>query len=67
MRLGAITPRLVATFLLGVLLLNYPLLSLFNLSELVSGVPMVYGYIFLVWALLILLIGLSAGSSAPPK
>jgi len=46
-------PRLVAVFLLGVLLFNYPLLALFNRTVLVFGVPLLYAYIFVAWALLI--------------
>ena len=45
--------RLVAVFLLGVLLFNYPLLALFNRTVLVFGVPLLYAYIFVAWALLI--------------
>jgi len=46
-------PRLVAVFLLGVLLFNYPLLALFNRTVLILGVPLLYAYIFAAWALLI--------------
>jgi hypothetical protein len=46
-------PRLVAIFLLGVLLFNYPLLALFNRAVPAFGVPLLYAYIFLAWALLI--------------
>ena len=45
--------RLVALFLLGVLLFNYPLLYLFNQSSEVIGFPILYTYIFIAWALLI--------------
>lgn len=43
------TQRLVAAFLLGCLLFNYPLLALFNKAVLVSGIPLLYAYIFLAW------------------
>ena len=46
-------PRLVALFLLGCLLLNYPIASLFSGATLVFGVPLLYAYIFFAWALLI--------------
>jgi hypothetical protein len=59
------TARLIALFLLGIVLLNYPLLSLFDLPRLVCGVPLLYGYIFMVWALLIALVRLTVGSSKP--
>lgn len=45
--------RLVAVFLLGCVLLNYPVLILFNRPESMHGVPLLYLYIFGVWALLI--------------
>ncbi len=54
--------RLVSLFLLGLLLLNYPLLSLFDAPSIIFGIPLLYGYIFLVWALLIVLAGLAARS-----
>jgi len=51
-------PRLVAVFLLGVLLFNYPFLALFNREASVFGIPLLYAYIFLAWALLIGLLAL---------
>jgi hypothetical protein len=48
-------PRLVALFLLGALLFNYPILALFNKPNLVLGIPLLYAYIFAAWALLIAL------------
>jgi len=45
--------RLVVSFLLGCLLFNYPLLALFNKSGAVFGVPILYAYLFIAWALLI--------------
>ena len=50
--------RLVAIFLLGSVLLDYPLLMLFNRPVLVFGVPLLYAYIFAVWAALIGLMAL---------
>ncbi len=45
--------RLVALFLLGCLLFNYPLLYLFNSNSQIFGIPLLYAYIFAAWALLI--------------
>ncbi len=59
------TQRIVGLCLLGCVLFNYPMLSLFDVSRLVVGIPLLYGYIFSVWALLILLVGLVV-SAAPP-
>ena len=50
--------RLVALFLLGFLLLNYPLLIMFAGSGQVLGIPVLYAYVFTVWALLIGLMAL---------
>ena len=51
-------PRLVALFLLGLLLLNYPLLQLFERPGEILGIPLLYAYVFAVWALLIVLMAL---------
>jgi hypothetical protein len=51
-------PRLVALFLLGVLLLNFPLLHLVDLPIAILGIPLLYAYVFAAWALLIGLMAL---------
>lgn len=51
--------RLVVLAVLGFGLFNYPLLSLFDLDVLVLGVPLVWLYVFVSWALLIVLVGLT--------
>jgi hypothetical protein len=48
--------RLVAIFLLGNMLFNYPILFLFNKAYLIMGIPLLYAYIFTAWALLIALL-----------
>jgi len=48
--------RLVAIFLLGNLLFNYPLLALFNRHDSLFGIPLLYLYVFGAWALLIALL-----------
>ncbi len=50
--------RLVALALLGFLLFNYPLLSLFSTDRSVVGVPLLYAYLFVSWGLLIGLMAL---------
>ena len=47
--------RVIALFLLGCLLFNYPLLYLFNVDHHLLGIPLLYIYIFAAWALLIAL------------
>jgi len=51
-------PRLAALFLLGVLLLNFPFLHLVDRPVVFLGVPLLYAYVFAVWALLIGLMAL---------
>jgi hypothetical protein len=48
-----VTPRLVAVAVLGVLLLAPPLLSLFDHDARVGGIPLLWAYLFLAWALII--------------
>jgi predicted permease len=50
--------RLAATFLLGCLLFNYPLLALFNKAAAAFGIPVLYAYIFLAWLAFIALVAL---------
>ena len=54
--------RLIALFILGCLLFNYPVLSLFNVAREIFGVPVLYAYIFAAWTLLIVLMALAAES-----
>jgi hypothetical protein len=50
--------RLVALFLLGCVLFNYPLLSLFSQNGILGGIPILYIYIFTTWLALIGLMAL---------
>lgn len=45
--------RLVAVFLCGCVLFNYPLLSLFDRGADLFGIPLLYAYVFAAWAGLI--------------
>jgi hypothetical protein len=54
--------RFVALCMLGVLLFNYPILALFNVSGVFFGVPVLYAYMFIAWAALIALMALVAQS-----
>lgn len=47
--------RLVAVFLAGLILFNYPVLSLFDRFAVVAGIPLVFVYLFAAWAALIAL------------
>lgn len=64
------TSLLVGLFLLGGALFNFPILTLFNLKILLLGIPLLYLYLFGVWAAFILLIILFSSSprtSPPPE
>lgn len=47
--------RLVALFLLGWVLVNYPILSVFDVDRVWLGIPAIYLYVFGVWAAMIAL------------
>jgi hypothetical protein len=51
--------RLIALFLLGCLLLNFPLLYLFERNLAIEGVPLLFIYVFTAWAALIALLALA--------
>ncbi|TXF13694.1 hypothetical protein [Pelomicrobium methylotrophicum] len=55
MRENVTGERLIAVFLLGCLLFNYPLLDLFNSNAEVFGIPLLFAYLFAAWMLLIAL------------
>jgi hypothetical protein len=48
--------RLVGLFLFVAVLYNYPIISLFNIPTRISGIPVLYVYIFFVWMLSIILV-----------
>jgi hypothetical protein len=52
-RSGITGQRLAAIFLMGCVLLNYPILSLFTRRAAIAGIPLLYAYLFGVWAALI--------------
>ena len=58
-RPGITSERLISLFLLGLLLFNPPLLSIFDVPEAVIGFPILYIYLFTAWAVLILLMALT--------
>lgn len=40
-------------FIIGIVLINFPLISVFNKSDLILGVPLTYLYLFLIWTMMI--------------
>jgi len=47
--------RMIALCMLGCVLFNFPILALFNVPGTLLGIPVLYAYIFIAWALLIAL------------
>jgi hypothetical protein len=60
------TRRLAGVFLLGWVLFNYPVISLFSRPFALLGVPLLYAYVFCAWMLIIGLIMLNARFSRRP-
>ena len=54
--------RFVALCMLGMVLFNYPVLALFNVSGSLFGVPILYAYLFIAWTALIALMAVVAES-----
>jgi hypothetical protein len=53
---GLTAQRLLAVFALGWLLLNFPLLSVWDRSVIVWGIPLLPAALFVGWAVLIVLL-----------
>ena len=47
---------IVILFIVGVLVLNYPMLELFDRPWMPFGIPLLYLYLYLVWFVLIVLL-----------
>ena len=47
--------RLIAAFMIGCVLFNYPLLSLFDRPTEVFEIPLVFAYVFFAWSVVIAL------------
>ncbi len=58
-RSGKTGQRLAAIFLMGCILLNYPILSLFARRGEIAGIPLLYAYAFGAGTLLIALMALA--------
>jgi len=57
-RPGLTRERLLALFVLGILLFTPPFLGIFNIPDRIVGIPTIYLYLFVAWMLLILLLAL---------
>ena len=49
---------MIGLLCLGLLLFNYPILSLFSVDGMLFGIPIQYAYVFSCWLALILLLAL---------
>jgi hypothetical protein len=52
-RSGKTGQRLAAIFLMGCVLLNFPILFLFARQGEIAGIPLLFAYVFGAWSLLI--------------
>jgi hypothetical protein len=52
--------RLAAICMLGCVLINYPVLALFNQPRLIFGIPLLYAYMFAAWTLVVALVAFVA-------
>ena len=59
--------RLIVLLLFGIIALNYPLLAIFNKQILWLGIPVLYLYLFLAWALFIGLLACVMEKGVLPK
>ncbi len=62
-RPGITTERLLALFLLGIVAFTPPFLGIFNTPRQFLGIPIMYLYLFVAWALLITLVALTVRGS----
>lgn len=58
-RPGLVNERLMALFVLGVVMITPPFIGVFNKPVMVLNVPLLYVYLFAAWVLLIVLMALA--------
>jgi hypothetical protein len=61
------TNQFIGLFLLGNFLFCYPILTLFNTTGRVGGIPVFFLYFFLAWGLLIVLMILGTRETPEPN
>ena len=66
-RPGLMNERLMALFLLGLLLFGPPLMGAFDRPAIALGIPVLYLYLFLAWLCLIVLsaLAIEGGAQTP--
>lgn len=57
---STIGERCLALFVLGLLVFNPPLLSLFSVDRVIGGIPVLYVYLFVAWGALVVLLALNS-------
>jgi len=57
-RSGVARERIIALFILGILLLSPPFLLIFDRAEMIAGIPMLFFYLLVAWVTLIALMAL---------
>ncbi len=55
---GPASDRFIALFILGIILLNPPFILIFDRAATNAGVPVLFLYLFVAWAILIALMAL---------
>lgn len=55
--------NIIILFVAGLLALNYPLLSIFEVGQLVLGIPLLYLYVYLVWLVIIVVMAIVVARS----
>lgn len=50
--------RLIIVFVVFLVLLNYPMLGIFDRPDTTADTPLLYFYLFFIWLLLIVVVGL---------
>lgn len=66
MRNAVLGDRLIALFLLGILLLTPPAMAIFNVDRLVFGIPLLFLYLFGAWILIVLLMAIVLRTARHP-
>lgn len=59
------TGRFIALFILGIVLLNYPILGIFSKPQWILGLPAPIVYLFTIWGIIVLAIYLIVRSGYP--
>lgn len=62
-----IRQRLIALFVLGIVLFNVPFLNLFNHGTTMAGIPVLFIFLFVAWLLLILITRLVVAGWRPAR